>query len=160
MPFRFLSIACAIAICFFDTSCSSKAKAKYKKVPLTKVTGAVTVDGKEVSGVIISYKPKGEIAEKDQRFLSGFNVMSAAEGKFALKTYESGDGIPAGDYELFCQYYPIEGDDPRTSKAATDVLNGKYVKDPAKEFTVVDGKPLDLGKIELNTAKATTAKKK
>ena len=153
MNTRFLAMGCALAISVSSVSCSKAPKTKYDKVPLTKVTGTVTVDGTEASGVIISYKPKAEIAEKHEQFLAGFNVMSVAKGKFALKTYQSGDGIPAGEYSIFCQYYPVQGDDPRRSKADVDVLGGKYVKEPVKDFKVEEGKPLDLGKIELTTAK-------
>lgn len=152
---RPLVMTCALAVCFCNVSCS-RAKGntpKIKdKVPLTKVSGKVLVDGTETSGVIVSYKPKGDIPEKREMFVRGFVVRSTAKGKFTLKTYELGDGVPAGEYQMFFEYYPAEGEDPRRT-APKDVLGGQYSNknNPGKVIKVAEGAPLDLGSIELKT---------
>ena len=151
MDLRPLLVACALSIPLSQIACSrSPIRLIKNKVPLTKVTGTILVDGTETSGVLIRYKPQGEIAEKREMFTSGFTVRSTSNGRFALKTYEFGDGLPAGEYQLYCEYFPAEGEDPRRT-ASEDVLGGKYSdeKTPAKVFTVMPGKPLDLGTIEL-----------
>ena len=156
MTTRCLIVACAVAVCFVEVSCSRPQGPKLKnQVPVTKVTGTILVDGVETPNVMITYKPKGEIAETREMVLRGFNVRSFEKGKFALKTYQGADGVPAGEYMMFCQYFPIEGDDPRRT-APKDVLGGKYLteKNPAKVFTVKEGSPLDLGNIELKTVAA------
>jgi hypothetical protein len=154
MHLRFVCVATAMTFCLSAVSCSRPQEPKIKqKVPLTKVNGIVMVDGAGTGGVILRYKPQSDIAEKREMFVRGFTVRSAAKGKFALKTYESGDGVPAGEYRLYCEYFPAEGDDPRRT-APEDVLGGQYAEDkqPAKTFTVSEGAPLDLGTIELKTS--------
>lgn len=154
MGSRPVTSVCAICFCLFQLSCSRSVAPEIKgKVPLAKVTGTILVDGVPTSGVILRYKPQGEIAEKREQFTHGFAVRSMSKGLFALKTYKSGDGLPAGTYDLYCEYFPAEGEDPRRT-ATEDVLGGQYSEGqkPAKTFAVDDSKPVDLGNIELTRA--------
>ena len=80
------------------------------------------------------------------------SCYTAADGKFALSTYSSGDGLPVGEYSLTFQYgvYAIMG-----NQYTGDKFKGKYAKkgDSTFTFTVKEGEPVDMGTIELTTGK-------
>jgi hypothetical protein len=73
------------------------------------------------------------------------------EGKFSLSTYESGDGVPAGEY-VVCFYW---GEYNLMSRdyGGKDKLGNRYL-DPKTcpiRVKVEEGKPADMGTIELST---------
>lgn len=147
-----------LAICLTQTSCRSKAPEIKDKVALTKVTGKVLVNGEPAGGVLIRYRPSSDVGEKRPEYASFF-VHSREDGTFALRTYVQGDGIPAGNYKLFFQYFPLTQKEAR-QMGDGDRLGGKYSdpKAPPKVVEVKEGNPVDLGTIELKTiAKAKTS---
>lgn len=123
------------------------------KVPLTKVTGAINVDGTPTGGVILKYVPVGEIAEKRDAYVKSFTVVTNNDGAFSLKTYARGDGVPSGEYKLYCQYFPLE-EQVKRRESGEDRLGGKYFlpKPPAKVITVTSGEDLNVGTIELKSS--------
>jgi len=112
------------------------------------VTGEVYVDG----------KPAGQLAVKcvDLRGIDEKNPTSSATftddaGKFAISTYLSGDGVPEGEYALtflWGQHNLITA-----SYGGPDKLKSRYTDAKKSEvrFTVVKGKPTNLGRIDLTT---------
>ena len=83
-------------------------------------------------------------------------ALTDANGVFGLSTYESGDGVPPGQYQMTFVWGQIN---LMNSQYSGDKFNGKYA-DPAKSehnLTVTDSdEPHDLGVIELSS---TAAKK-
>jgi hypothetical protein len=61
-------------------------------VGAVKATGTVTLDGTPVEGATVTFVPKGE-----GRVATG---ITDAEGKFAMKTVEAGDGAVPGSYDV------------------------------------------------------------
>lgn len=121
--------------------------------PFRKATspakGTVTVDGMPPgSGIQIQCHPAGA---PDAEHPTVSSTETDAEGKFAISTYESGDGLPAGDYTLtftWQEFNVISRD-----YSGEDKLNGRY-SDPATstiKLTVKEGEENDLGVVALTT---------
>ncbi|WP_010583254.1 hypothetical protein [Schlesneria paludicola] len=149
---RMLAVALSLSCPLIGCSQGDPSRIK-DKVPLTKVTGAIMVDGNPTGGVILKYVPVGDIAEKREAYIKSFTVMTNNDGAFALKTYARGDGVPAGEYKLYCQYFPPE-EQVKRRESGEDRFGGKYIppKPPAKIITVKTGENLDVGTIELKSA--------
>lgn len=152
--FRSPRLVVAIMItCLTQVSCfRSKAPEIKDKVPLTKVTGKVLVDGEPTGGVLLRYRPESDVGEKRPEYAS-FYVHTKEDGTFTLRTYVNGDGVPQGDYKLFFQYFPATLKESRQIGDG-DKLGGKYSnpKEPPKKFSVKDGSPVDLGTFELKSS--------
>jgi hypothetical protein len=77
--------------------------------------------------------------------------ITAGDGAFSLSTYESGDGVPPGDYTLTFVWGEMN---LMNGQYAGDKLEGKYADaaTSAIALTVTAGaEPQDLGTIELST---------
>ena len=96
--------------------------------------------------------PQGTFEPKE--FAGSLGGSTDQNGKFVFGTYESGDGLPPGDYVLTFTWPPyVLKRSATTAKDPQDRLNGKYDtvdKSPLK-FTVEKGKPLTLETIDLKT---------
>ena len=71
-------------------------------------------------------------------------------GKFSASTYDAGDGAPEGEYSVTFEWNKLN---TVSMSFDGDKLDGKY-NDPKKstfKIKVEDGKPADMGKIELTT---------
>jgi hypothetical protein len=77
--------------------------------------------------------------------------MTGPDGKFAISTYQSADGVPAGEYLLTFVWGRF--DMISKSYGGPDKLNGRYADHQKSEHRVQveSGKPTDLGRIELTT---------
>ena len=77
--------------------------------------------------------------------------MTDVEGKFAISTYQSGDGLPEGEYALTFMWGQLNL--ISKSYGGPDKLNGRYLNAQTSEHrvTVEAGDPIDLGRIELST---------
>ena len=140
---------CLIGLCVL-TSCSRPVHGPVIKdrVPLTKVTGKVLVDGEPAPGVLIKYVPKGTLPETRPEVLGRLFVVTDKNGAFSLRTYSNGDGIPQGEYKLLMTWISQDKDEIMR-KGEIDKLGGQYLTKPFKEFTVDTDKPIDLGTLEL-----------
>jgi hypothetical protein len=131
------------------TGCSGEEE-PYRK-PTSVVTGQVFVDGEPVpveSPLKVECHPVDGIDTEHPTFSSS---LTGEDGKFSISTYESGDGVPPGEYVLTFMWGKMNLMSP--SYGGPDKLKGKYT-DPAKSehvLTVVEGLPTDLGRIDLTT---------
>jgi hypothetical protein len=117
------------------------------RLPTFPVVGKVLVDGEPVEMLAIRCVRLSE-ADKDHPTQS--QCFTTADGTFTISTYESGDGVPEGEYVLTFQW----GEWNMFSHSyGGDKLDGRY-NDPAKseiKFEVIPGEPTDLKTIELTT---------
>ena len=148
---RRIGVVAIAAYCLVLASCSSGPPPIKNKVPVTKVKGIVTVNGQPVKNVMVRCLPTAPIAEKRREFIIRFVVFTNEDGSFALRTYAADDGLPAGNYALTFKWFPPTEEERKREGAENDRLDGKYLdmKDSVKSFTVEEGKPLDLGMIDL-----------
>ena len=70
------------------TGCSNSSRA-----PTYPVTGTVTSQGKPVAGAAITFVPTGEEGE-------AASAITDSVGKYALTTWQAGDGARPGDYRV------------------------------------------------------------
>ena len=133
-------------VCQFSCTRSSRHQ-NNDKVPLVHVTGTVLVDGVPTAGVHIQYVPQSEIAERRERYLNRFFLLSREGGKFSLSTYVDGDGIPIGEYAL--EFKWIE----QRLSGEIDKLGGVYAdsSSPFLKIKVEKGRDINLGEIQLTS---------
>ena len=67
------------------TGCSNSSR-----LPTYRVTGTVTLQGKPVAGAAVTFVPTGEG--------EAASAITDSEGKYALTTWEAGDGARPGEY--------------------------------------------------------------
>jgi 5-hydroxyisourate hydrolase-like protein (transthyretin family) len=140
-----LTLAGLTLLACLITSCGPKGAPRKETFP---VTGEVVVDGQPAATVQVTLTDVKGIDTDMPTFSS---AMTNDQGKFAVSTYDLGDGVPEGEYvvtfmwgelNLFSMQY-----------GGPDKLKDKY-SDPAKsqfKITVEKGKPADMGRIELST---------
>jgi hypothetical protein len=72
-----------------------------------KVSGRVLLDGRPLAGATVALIPKDKskfrLNERPQ-------AVTDADGKFAMGTYNTGDGAPAGDYGVAIAMNTLEAD--------------------------------------------------
>ncbi len=69
--------------------------------PVFPVSGVATAKGEPMAGAMISFHP---LNDPDPRALKA-QATAGKDGRFALTTYTSGDGVPAGEYAVTI-YWP------------------------------------------------------
>ncbi|MES2789750.1 MAG: hypothetical protein V4719_09020 [Planctomycetota bacterium] len=112
----------------------------------SKVTGQILVDDKPADMLAVQCHNTAGVDIAEPTYSACFTDK---DGKFALSTYEKGDGVPPGDYVLtffWGRFISMRYDGP-------DKLNKRYEDEKKSEvkFTVVSGQPTDLGQIKLTT---------
>jgi hypothetical protein len=137
-----LITAVGAAVAAMLAGCSSGGPARVETIP---VTGTVTVDGQAVEGVSVTLDRVG-----DAKNVIPSTAMTDAEGKFAISTYEQGDGAPIGEYTVLFKWPTMN---MISMQYEGDRLNGRYSDAKSSKTTVKveTGNPVDLGKIELTT---------
>jgi len=132
----------------------SKAETPFSKSTI-KVTGVITINGDppEESIQLESVPDSGRDAEHP--------TVSTAEtkedGSFEFTTYQTGDGVPPGNYSITAKCVPFNM--MTRERAGGDKLGGQYdeVKESPKKFEAEEGEStIDLGTIDLQV----TLKKK
>lgn len=112
------------------------------------VVGVVVVDGQPVEMLEASCHDV-KLIGTDASVIS--TAFTDATGKLELSSYVEGDGLPDGDYVL--TFLLGQLDIVSRNYVGPDKLNDRY-KSPQEssvKFTVKQGTPIDLGKIELTT---------
>jgi hypothetical protein len=138
------SLAPALLLGIFLVGCSSSAVKDPNQKPVSKVFGEITLDGQltaDIQAVCYDAKTRKKVT----------TANTGADGKFAFGTYEAGDGLPEGDYVF--AFSAGKKDPAAGTFGPPDRLKGRYAN-PSKsqtKATVVKGKPVDLGKIELTS---------
>lgn len=128
--------------------CSDAAEEPFRK-EVSSVTGQVVVDGVPVPPTEPLMVKCHNLTGVDQEHPTFSSALTKEDGKFEISTYESGDGVPAGDYVLTFMWGKMNL--MAASYGKPDQLKDKYA-DPEKsevKFTVEADTPVDLGKIEL-----------
>ncbi len=71
------------------------------KIARYPVTGTVLVDGRPAEGATVIFYPVGgsEEFQKERPF-----GVTDANGKFDLRTFQPGDGAPAGEYKVMARW--------------------------------------------------------
>lgn len=130
----------------------AKEKSTFVRDPVSKVTGAVLIDGKPETMVAVRLMRVGGPDETagTSKMLTP-SAFTDADGKFSIGTYDFGpgaDGAPNGEYKITFQWGQINllGG----GRYEGDKFNGKYA-DPEKSpwSVTVAGQPVDVGTIEL-----------
>lgn len=146
-PFvRRLLWSCPLLLVIGLGSCGKPQQYRKETFP---VTGRVVVDGQPPSSPI--QIECHNVAGMDQQHPTVSQTMTGEDGKFAISTYESGDGVPAGEYAL--TFYWGQLNLISANYGGPDKLKKRY-RDPKKseiKFTVEPGQPTDLGTLELTT---------
>ena len=93
---QYVGIGLLASCAVLGVACSSsKTTSDEQRVPVHLVRGRVLVSGKPASGALVLFIPNHEPnPPKDPRPRGEV----AADGAFALSTYEAEDGAPAGEY--------------------------------------------------------------
>lgn len=96
-----------------------------EKVPVHKVTGSVlTADGKPAAGATVAFHPVG----REPYPFTPFGTVGR-DGAFTPTSYETGDGVPAGDYAVTVVW---RSSDPDGEAMGPDKLKGRGYNDPAQ----------------------------
>lgn len=119
--------------------------------PTTRVYGVLTVDGAPPSDPVQILCHLRSPADPSHTTVSA--AQTGPEGRFEFSTYESGDGVPAGDYALTFEWRQLNA--LSMTYSGPDKLNQRYqnADRSATRFTVREGDtaPIDLGTIALTT---------
>jgi len=88
---------------------------------LVPVNGTVTLDGKPVSGALVTFIPTGSTRGK------GAYGVTDENGRYELSEDGANKGAPAGEYRVVCNKWvmPDGSDLPRDSKVAPDEAGAK-----------------------------------
>lgn len=129
--------------------CSSEEE-PYRK-PTSGVTGQIMVDGTAVPTAEPLKIDCHSVAGVDQKHPTFSSALTGEDGKFQISTYETGDGVPPGEYTLTFMWGKMNI--IAASYGGPDRLKKKYSDPKTSEvqFTVKEGEPVDLGVIQLTT---------
>jgi carboxypeptidase family protein len=83
-----LALSVLVTVGIVLTGCSNSSRP-----PTYPVTGTVTLQGKPVAGAAITFVPTGEEGE-------AASAITDSEGKYALTTWQAGDGARPGEYRV------------------------------------------------------------
>lgn len=83
-----LALSIWVTVGLVLTGCS-----KSSRPPTYPVTGTITLQGKPVAGAVITFVPTGKEGE-------AASAMSDSDGKYALTTWQAGDGARPGEYRV------------------------------------------------------------
>ena len=132
---------------FFVTGCGPTGPQGGPRVGTMQVKGTVMVDGAPAGFLQVSAVAKGGAGAVPMNS----TALTAGDGQFTLSTYESGDGVPAGDYTLTFVWGEMN---LMNGQYSGDKLEGKYADAANSEVTLTikaGDEPKDLGTIELST---------
>jgi len=144
MKTRLSLVGLALFTCVL-ASCGPKGLPRKETYP---VTGEVLVDGEAASGLQVTLT---NVNGMDSELPTCSSAMTDDLGKFAVSTYEQGDGVPEGEYAVTFMWGKLNMFSMQYG--GPDQLNDKY-NDPKTttfKITVEPGKPTDMGRIELTT---------
>jgi hypothetical protein len=122
-------------------------KTDSSRLPVIPVKGEVLVDGRPVANVQVQLM---DVKGMDPKFPTLPSALTDQDGRFAITSYEVGDGAPAGDYTATFTWKEIAIMNQGAEQP--DKLRNKYSDPQTSTFKVkVEASPVDMGKIELKT---------
>lgn len=134
-------------VVFFATGCGPTGPQGGPRVETVRVTGTVMVDGAPAGFLQVSAVAKDGAGAVPMNS----TALTAGNGTFSLSTYESGDGVPPGDYTLTFVWGEMN---LMNGQYSGDKLEGRYADAAKSEVTLTiaaGAEPKDLGTIELST---------
>ncbi|MFO1005391.1 MAG: hypothetical protein U0929_05510 [Planctomycetaceae bacterium] len=144
----FWNICVVAVVATIAEGCGRQELVDPNELPTSPVTGTVLVDGKPVGMIRVVANDMSD----PPRTISSPSAFTDNEGKFKLRTFREDDGAPDGEYNLTFQYGTMNLIMGRDYKG--DKFKGKYSKKDDSKFKLkVEGKPVDMGTIELKTGK-------
>lgn len=114
-------IGSLIALGLLALACSACGKASERKA-VYPTAGTVLYDGKALEQAMVVLHPVDDSAPPPIRPYG----ISAADGTFALTTYEADDGAPAGEYLVTVECRRSSGKDE--DKPPPNLLPGRYAR--------------------------------
>ncbi|MES2788389.1 MAG: hypothetical protein V4719_02125 [Planctomycetota bacterium] len=116
-----------IALTLFLTGCGTPAEVRPNLFP---AEGTLTINGKPAKGarVVLQLADGGSVDARGTRP----SAKVEEDGRFQVATYQSGDGAPAGTYQLGIFWMNDEN-----SSSAWDQLGGKFANPLTTKLTVV-----------------------
>ena len=140
-------VSCCIA--FFSLILCYGCESSDVRPDLQRVEGKLTINGEPAAGAVMVFYP-AQGKEFDSRG-SRPRAKVDEQGMFQLTTYQSGDGAPAGEYQVGILWF----DDPDSSKPWNKL--GKRYADPEKSeisVTVEEGNnqltPIELENVTIS----------
>jgi hypothetical protein len=143
-----MTLRCSILLIVFALVAGCGGEEPFRKTTYP-VKGKVTVDG-AAPGSEVQLECHS-VLSMDQEHPTFSQGATDADGNFTIATYAAGDGVPAGEYVLVFTWQDFNV--MSRSYVGPDKLNGRY-SDPKTstiKLAVLEGKPLDMGVIELTT---------
>ena len=119
-------------------------------MPLFPTTGEIFVGGEPAVGARLAFRPVGD--ESMDRWPHGYpRAIVDNAGKFAVETYEPGDGCPAGDYTVLVTWpATLPGAENSEEAETVDRLRGRYASaDLSTLKAKVETRSTQLGRYEL-----------
>lgn len=138
----------AIAGLFTIAGCGD---GKIKRYP---VTGVVLVDGQPAAGAMVIFVPVGGSDEFQRERPFG---TTDASGKYELRTFQPGDGAPAGDYKVMVRWLATtsaanDADRDRSAGGPPDRLKGRYFNPETSGVTAtVEERATDVPAFDLKS---------
>ena len=133
-----------VVLALFVCSCSEE---KLNRKATYPITGEVHVDGQPAADLAVTFHNVNGMDTAEPTLTA---TRTDENGKFSASTYDAGDGAPEGEYSVTFEWNKLN---TVSMSFDGDKLDGKY-NDPKKstfKIKVEDGKPADMGKIELTT---------
>ncbi len=141
--------------CFCLAGCGPEERT-FERQETFPVVGKVTLDGKPVKlpqQIHVRCVKIGEKLIAEGELVAVATAVAGPDGTFKLSKYESGDGVPVGQYKLLFKVCPanlLGGGRP-----GKDILEGKYADLESSEWTVTvtgdETEPIDVGTIDLKS---------
>lgn len=141
------SVVRLLLACSLLTLCSCSKQEGPARKETSPVKGEVYVDGKPAGGLQVTLTAQ----TPDPKNTTVSSTMTGDDGKFAVSTYEQGDGAPEGEYVVTFLWGKLNV--MSMSYGGPDKLNGRYTdaKKSTFKIKVEKGKPTEMGKIELTS---------
>ncbi|HXG12520.1 MAG TPA: hypothetical protein VNK04_22380 [Gemmataceae bacterium] len=141
-PVRGLFLAGLVGLTVALASCGTKGR-----LPVYPVKGKVLVDGKPAKDAFVNFFPKDTGGREPYAPYAQTNE----NGEFTLSTYETGDGVPAGEYDVTITW-PVRYN-PISTLWEGDRLKGRYADRNKPPFHVtIDKKAQELPPFELKSS--------